>query len=564
MPLSPAVTIILPTYNRPQYLPDAVKSIMEQKMTDWELLVINDGGCQVEDIISQFNDPRIIYLDQEENRGKAACCNIGLKQARGKYIAYLDDDDKWYPNHLEALSAALENNPETGLVYSDLMEVTFYYDPDRKIRIPISKKISHSYPFDRDLFLLVMNTMHVSLMHRKDLALKAGGYNESLRIMIDRNISLKLLFYSDFLHIREITGEYWLTITESDRISDLGREDSDQYLQTMRRIKGDLPPKPWKNIETVCFIFPVFAWDGVTRKKIDNIMDRIYYPCEFNLVDLSNEGPPADVHEAYPNVKVIPAGDQMDFLSAYLLGAEGTECEYLYLAAASFDDKVQSRIIKFLDYWKYSGGPVSDAIKINSTQEHGDQFNFFIKKSTFLRKCASQAKPAFDIEVISADHTPESCHIFGFLIGLKQAMSEGSFRQVDEMLDVMDDYILNDPDPIATVGYTARHYLYLEKYASLEKVSRKWVENGYGGNAEIYLGRALYGLGRYVEAAECISRGLKEILPDMTILDGVKFPVATAANSLTNGLIWLGDCLVELGAYKEATNSYGLAGRLNP
>ncbi|MDY6852266.1 MAG: glycosyltransferase family 2 protein, partial [Thermodesulfobacteriota bacterium] len=83
---NPKVTVLISTYNRPDYLKEAIRSVVDQTMTGWELLVINDGGVDVGSMAESFNDPRIKYFHREKNRGKAACCNFGLEQARGEYI----------------------------------------------------------------------------------------------------------------------------------------------------------------------------------------------------------------------------------------------------------------------------------------------------------------------------------------------------------------------------------------------------------------------------------------------------------------------------------------------
>ena len=99
----PKVTVLTPTFNRPDTLAAALRSVAAQELTDWELIVINDGGTDVTGVVAALGDDRVRLISAPENRGKAACLNDGLRQARGDYIAYLDDDDVWYPDHLERL-----------------------------------------------------------------------------------------------------------------------------------------------------------------------------------------------------------------------------------------------------------------------------------------------------------------------------------------------------------------------------------------------------------------------------------------------------------------------------
>ena len=104
----PVVSVIVPTYNRPQYLSMALASVLQQSYRNLQVIVINDGGEDVGSIIDSFNDSRLKFINRKENRGKPYSLNEALNQADGKYVAYLDDDDLYYPNHIETLVNTLE------------------------------------------------------------------------------------------------------------------------------------------------------------------------------------------------------------------------------------------------------------------------------------------------------------------------------------------------------------------------------------------------------------------------------------------------------------------------
>jgi len=96
-PESCMVSVILATQNRPDTLPECVESVLCQTLGDFEVLVINDGGPkEIEALVNQFRSPRGPLL-LEGARGHRTAMNLGLKIARGKYIAYLDDDDVYFP-----------------------------------------------------------------------------------------------------------------------------------------------------------------------------------------------------------------------------------------------------------------------------------------------------------------------------------------------------------------------------------------------------------------------------------------------------------------------------------
>ena len=99
----PLVSVIIPTYNRPVELRRALNSILAQTLTDFEVLVINDGEYKntVLEIIHSFNDKRIIYSDNQRQKGGNGARNTGIIKSNGKYIAFLDDDDEWLKRKLE-------------------------------------------------------------------------------------------------------------------------------------------------------------------------------------------------------------------------------------------------------------------------------------------------------------------------------------------------------------------------------------------------------------------------------------------------------------------------------
>jgi glycosyltransferase involved in cell wall biosynthesis len=109
----PKVSVIIPTWNRPELLRDAVVSVLHQTEQDFEVLVVDDHSEYgvAEKIARDLGDPRIHYIRQPEHRGVGAARNIGIASARAPYIAFLDDDDQWLPQKLSVQLRALETSP---------------------------------------------------------------------------------------------------------------------------------------------------------------------------------------------------------------------------------------------------------------------------------------------------------------------------------------------------------------------------------------------------------------------------------------------------------------------
>jgi len=117
---APLVSIVLPTYNRARFLPQALESIREQSFTDWELIVVDDGSTDdTREWIAALSakTPQPVRYVYQENQGAYAARNTGVELAAGRYVAFFDSDDLWLPHHLEHCVAALEANPEVDWVY---------------------------------------------------------------------------------------------------------------------------------------------------------------------------------------------------------------------------------------------------------------------------------------------------------------------------------------------------------------------------------------------------------------------------------------------------------------
>jgi glycosyltransferase involved in cell wall biosynthesis len=107
----PSVSIIMPTFNRMEFLPAAIDSVLAQSFTDWELLIADDGSDdETRAYLQSLNDPRIKLLFQPHTGRPALVSNVALRTARGKYVAYMDSDDVWLPRKLEAQIESLTSH----------------------------------------------------------------------------------------------------------------------------------------------------------------------------------------------------------------------------------------------------------------------------------------------------------------------------------------------------------------------------------------------------------------------------------------------------------------------
>ncbi|GIW67113.1 MAG: hypothetical protein KatS3mg095_1011 [Candidatus Parcubacteria bacterium] len=118
----PKVSIITPTYNGEKFIERAIKSVLWQTFKDWEMIIVDDGSTdKTVNIVKEYikRDPRIKLIELKENTGGPAIPRtVACKEAKGEYIAFLDQDDIYYPEYLESKVNYLNNNPEIAILSS--------------------------------------------------------------------------------------------------------------------------------------------------------------------------------------------------------------------------------------------------------------------------------------------------------------------------------------------------------------------------------------------------------------------------------------------------------------
>lgn len=111
----PAVSVVIPLYNKSPYIARALNSVLAQSFQDFEVIVVNDGSTDGgEEIVSAYNDIRI-HLINQKNQGVSAARNHGIDAARAELIAFLDADDEWLPEYLNTILRLRKKYPEAGM-----------------------------------------------------------------------------------------------------------------------------------------------------------------------------------------------------------------------------------------------------------------------------------------------------------------------------------------------------------------------------------------------------------------------------------------------------------------
>jgi glycosyltransferase involved in cell wall biosynthesis len=187
------VSIILPTYNGADRIASAIQSVLEQKYQQWELLVIDDGSFdenKTAAALSPFlSDPRIIYLKNTQNLGIQKTLNKGLAQAKGQYIARLDDDDLWVDqDKLQKQVVFLNTHPDHVLIGTGVILVDETGKELLRYLLPENDTAIRNTLLGKNCFI------HSSVLFKKSAAIEVGSYDESRAILHleDYDLWLKL------------------------------------------------------------------------------------------------------------------------------------------------------------------------------------------------------------------------------------------------------------------------------------------------------------------------------------------------------------------------------------
>lgn len=247
------ISVVLPTFNRAVFLVEAIESVLSQTHQDHELIVVNNGRTgETEQALHRFRD-RLRYVVHPE-RGAARARNRGLNEAKGDWIAFLDDDDRWLPYKLELQMACLNRYPHLGFLFSDFMAFDesgvvatsyirrYFSSLDRnhvsfekvfKEHVPLSEFANSEHSWGDGRFyqgmifptLLLGNFVLTSTtLAKKSLLVQLGGFCEAFEVVEDADLFLRMSLegsagYIDVPTAQYRLGENRLTGTDLRRLS---------------------------------------------------------------------------------------------------------------------------------------------------------------------------------------------------------------------------------------------------------------------------------------------------------------------------------------------------------
>jgi glycosyltransferase involved in cell wall biosynthesis len=222
----PAVSIIIPTYNRERLIARSVKSVLSQTYQDFEIIIVDDASTDnTEEVVSSFNDDRIRYIRHEENKGEAAARNTGIKAARYDYIAYQDSDDEWSPEKLARQIELLEDtSPEVGVIYTGFWRT----ENHGRTYIPFSWVRQKNGDIHKELLKGNFIGSPVVLI-KKECFSKVGLFDERLHNLVDWDMWLRI---SKRYHFRCIDAPLAIAHYNSDNVS----ENPDSFIDALELV----------------------------------------------------------------------------------------------------------------------------------------------------------------------------------------------------------------------------------------------------------------------------------------------------------------------------------------
>ncbi|MEO5998180.1 MAG: glycosyltransferase [Chitinophagaceae bacterium] len=223
----PLVTVLMPVYNAEKYLEEAIDSILQQTLTDFELLIIDDASVDSSvQIINRYNDPRIRLVKNENNLGISATLNRGIEMCSTELIARMDADDISYPTRLQKQYDYFQTNQDCTLLATWTREIT----PDKQL-VPTGK-INSDYHY----YVLTFQCCiyHPTVMYKRSEVMNVGMYNTPYSE--DFELWWQLSRRYKIASLNEVLLDYRLSDESLCRVTKKSEYETSQYTQVLRNI----------------------------------------------------------------------------------------------------------------------------------------------------------------------------------------------------------------------------------------------------------------------------------------------------------------------------------------
>lgn len=235
--MKPKISVIMSVHNGKDYIRESIESILSQTFSNFEFLIIDDNSTDgTEKILKTFGDKRIKLIKNKKRLGLTESLNIGLKKAQGDYVARMDADDISLPQRFTKQVDFLEENRQIGLVGSWVE----YIGP-RGESLEIKK-----YPQNhKELLNVIMRYnpfKHPTLMIRREILKRIGGYNEKFKYAQDYDLVLKIASISKVANIPEVLLRYRIEPKASISFKNMKAQEKFAILARIEALKSGKYP----------------------------------------------------------------------------------------------------------------------------------------------------------------------------------------------------------------------------------------------------------------------------------------------------------------------------------
>lgn len=196
-PPAPLFSVVIPTYNRAGLLAETLRSLWQQRFTDFEAIVVDDGSSDDTVALLRANQPRLTW-HRQDHRGAAAARNHAARHARGRYLAFLDSDDLWFPWTLEVYARAIAEASHPSLLIGSAANFTAPGDLSKIVEEPTRTSTFADY-FASDGEWRCWGAGFVVV--RRNVFDDAGGFSDRLTIGEDADLVMRLGTAPGFVHV---------------------------------------------------------------------------------------------------------------------------------------------------------------------------------------------------------------------------------------------------------------------------------------------------------------------------------------------------------------------------
>jgi glycosyltransferase involved in cell wall biosynthesis len=270
--MTPFFSVVIPVYNRADVLGGAITSVLAQTEQDFEIIVVDDGSRDdPSHVVESFGDPRIRF-HRQINRGGGAARNAGIDLARGRFIAFLDSDDAYLPEHLQTMRRLLQGTTRTvgyARMVVDRGAGRTVLKPPRAIRP--GEHMATYLLCDRGFVPTITVVMETETARRV-------RYHENLRAAEDTDFAIRLFLDGSHFVMAEAPGAVWRDIPDPNRTS-AGRKGG-RMIPWLEDMKSRIPVKAYYGCRgwAIAKHVATTSWTGALKLYLAALLRGCYRP----------------------------------------------------------------------------------------------------------------------------------------------------------------------------------------------------------------------------------------------------------------------------------------------